>query len=605
MNSPEPFRVRHVFLLAVWFGLAYGLAEGILLCSLYEFSHWPMWNNGVAPQILWISPVINTALFLALGAGLAALSALLNRWPKAAGWTGPICLTVFAGAAVGGLILSPRSFTPLAGAAISVGVMFNVLRWSRKRMPLRFFARSLPVVLALCLVAGAYGEWLPRWREQRALAALPAAKPGLPNVLIIVLDTLRADHVSAYGYPRATTPNLDRIAAEGALFERAFSPSTNSPISHLGMMTGQFIGYSWFAPASRGQIRPLLAELLAEQGYANAACIGNYMWVTPKVGMHFGMARFDLYFHTWGDRFTRTYFGKMIGQVFRWYGGYYDDLGTKRAEVVNRQVLAWIDKAQQLQRPFYAFLNYMDVHDPYLAPPPYRTQFSGRVSRRGLLALHQGTRLKKNLTEEEAQLMRDAYDGELAYLDAQLGALRGELERRELWDNTLLIITADHGEAFGEENYFGHVAPVMRQEVVRVPLIVRFPPRIAAGTRVAAPASGRQIPATVADVLGLSRGSFDEKKSLLETAPNGGVTLPVLVENGRNFALVWNQWHLIRMHGKPERLYDLDRDPKELTDLAARPEAAATLLQMRSMLDELIQRIPTRGPEEDDPQQNP
>ncbi len=584
-----------LLLLGVWFGLAYGLTEAILLLSLYEFSPLLMWRNGVAPPILWIGPAINLGLFFLAGCILAVLSSLAGKSAK--GWAWPLAFALFCGAAAFGLLMAPLALQTWGCAVAAVGVAVQVFRWARRHFVIGFLRRTLVPLLIVVGVAGVGGAVWPKWRERESLRALPRPRAGYPNVLLIILDTQRADHLSSYGYARQTTPNLDRLASEGVLFEKAFSPSTSTPPSHLALLSGQTLRGDWYYGVRHQRFQPLISETAAKQGYATIACVANSLWCTPKVGLGRGFVRFDVYFHSAADAFTRTFYGKVLAYIYRWWLGYFDLPGRKRAEEVNRELLEWIDRVRPSGRPFFAMLNYFDVHDPYIAPPPFRTQFSSRVTRKSLRALYRGSGLRPDLPLADVQLLIDAYDGSLVYLDHALGELRKELERRGLLDETLIIVTADHGEALGEFGQFGHVKPDLRQEVTHVPLILRYPPRVPAGLRVPHPVSLRQIPVTIADVLGLGSGLSYEGRSLLARleAPQE----PVLVEAGPDRAVVFQQWHFILKDSKPQ-LYNLENDPREMTNLSGRPETARIEAQLRGQLAAL-----TKGYEAMTPRRNP
>jgi arylsulfatase A-like enzyme len=268
----------------------------------------------------------------------------------------------------------------------------------------------------------------------------------------------------------------------------------------------------------------------------------------------------------------------------------------KHADQVNAQLLNWLTRVEATGRPTFALLNYFDVHEPYFAPEPFRRRYSERVTRRNMLALYRGDGVPKPATPEELQLVIDAYDGALAYLDHALGKLRAELERRALLDRTILIITADHGEEFNERGRVGHDSSNLRQEIVRVPLIVRYPARVPAGTRVARPVSLRQIPATVTSLLRLRQPSPYGHASLFAT---GESEEPVLTEIGANYAVIWSGWHLwVNRKGAVE-LYDIYADPAQRTNLAGRPETAEIQTRLREQLAKLAPestRPPAAGP---------
>jgi len=579
MKEESRSSLGRVVVLSLCVGLFYGLLEAVLLLSLYDFSRLAMWQNGVSARILWVGPVVDGALFLFVGLCLAGVFALVRRTDER--WTWPLSFGVLAGTAAFGLTMSPRNLIWWGCAVFATGVGVASFRWAQKREPPRsFWSRLLPVLIIIVVLAGLGTETFARRRERQFLASLPVPRGGQPNVLVIVLDTLRADHLSAYGYTRHTSPNLDRFAAEGLLFEKAVSAWPSSPPSHLAIMSARRIPGGWYRAARRqGYFRPLLSETLAQQGYASVACIANNMWVTPKIGLDHGFSRFNLYFHNFADSVGRVFYGKMLVDLITW-GSYYDQPERKRPAEVNRELLTWIDQTRSTGRPFFALLNYMDMHAPYWPPSPFTTKYSPRVTRKNMLALYDWFDVRKDLTDEEKQSIVDAYDASLVYLDHSLGELRLELEKRGLLDQTLIIITADHGESLGEGNYFGHDRPILRQEYVRVPLILRYPPKIAPGVRGRKPVSLRQIPATVADVLGIS-APYDGPSLLASAA---GHEEPAYSDVGGAATIFSGSWHYVLYRDGRAQLYNIDSDPHETQNLHGRPDAAAVESELRGQL---------------------
>ncbi len=595
-QSEKNSRTAELFVLALWFGLVYGLLEAFLLLGLYN-TNYLMWRNGVGPPILWVAPVVDTGLFLLAGCAMWLVFARLGPARESLSWA--LTFALFSGIAALGLLSTSLALQEWGCLILALGVTIHGFRWARKkfgpqRMP--FFRRTLIPLLALAIVAGVVGGLWPKWQEHRFLASLPPPAPGQPSVLLIVLDTCRADHMSAYGYPRNTTPNIAKLASEGMLFEKPFAGATNSPPSHLSMMSGAEPG-DWYAGILQGRFQPLLSELLAKQGYATVACIANNQWVIPQLGLGRGFARFQVYFNNTADRIYRTFYGKLFIYILRWWGGYFVQPGRKRAPDVNRELLEWINQARVSGRPFFALLNYMDTHEPRFAPAPYATKFSSQITRPNLMRLYSwrcripgsDCDFKKNLTPADRQLLIDDYDGSLAYVDHWIGDLHDQLAQRGLLDNTLIVLVGDHGESLGENGIWGHVRPVVREEITHVPLILRYPPRVPAGVRVPYPVSLLQIPATVADVLGFGPNSPYHRKSLLKNwqQPDG----PVMVESAGNYGLANLNWHLIVTKDGKVQLYDLDNDPRELTNLAGRPETATVEADLRRRLAALQQQF--------------
>jgi arylsulfatase A-like enzyme len=264
-----------------------------------------------------------------------------------------------------------------------------------------------------------------------------------------------------------------------------------------------------------------------------------------------------------------------------------------RASEVNRFFFAWVDESRRAGRPFFATLNYMDVHDPYWPPEPFTHKYHNGITRRGLLALHNGSHPRANTSEDGRQLVIAAYDACIAYLDHQWGELLNELARRGLLENTIVIITADHGEALGEEKRWGHSAPYLTQEVTRIPLIVRYPTAVPQGVRVSHPVSHAQIPATVLQLLGVASDAHSQMlPSLLVSSQE-----PVLINGGVRHAIAFEKWHYItEKDTKRNRLYDLDADPRAEHNLSGQPAFAHIEAHMRHLLEAMIVRHHIRPP---------
>lgn len=563
------------------------------MLSLYNFTSLNMWRNGVGPQILWVGPLVNAVLFLFLGMALALLHRLLKSgWKR---WVWPLGVALLAGLVVPGLLMAPRTIKIYAIGIATLGALVQGFRWARKNEHPAVFRRTLPTLCVLALLAGIGGEAWVRWKESHFLASLPAAPHGQPNVLIIIMDALRADHLSAYGYSRPTTPKLEELAADGILFENAFSTSHWTLPGHEGILSDVYHFGNHDISLHGESVPPQISEVLARRGYATMASTANNMWFTPKNGFARGFARFDVFFHSWGDRISRTFYGKLLANAVRTYGGYFDQIGRRRADLVNQNLLDWMDSTAPTGRPFFATLNYMDVHDPYWPPPPFTTRFSDRVTRRNMLAAigfdsHPSGKLKP----EEVQLLVDAYDSCLAYADHMLGQLFDELRRRGVLENTVIIFTSDHGEAIGEEGKYGHTAPIMRQEVTRVPLIVRFPLRLPAGVRAPHPVSISQIPATILDLIGADANSPYGSVSLLNSVVDRDE--PVLSSDGGVHGLVVGDWHfIVQRDVRKKQLFNLKADPQEKVNLADQPETAEIQQRLQQRLDAIVSALAAKA----------
>jgi arylsulfatase A-like enzyme len=589
----ETQRYLPFLLIAAWFGLVAGLLDAFTCFA----QGWMGSTIRISEIILWISPVFHAVLLILGVTGLWLLS-------KATRLDVPLFVVV---GLVGGIaffcwVLRLGRLPQFAAAILSLGVGVQLARMTRsnEQGALRFLKRSFVFVCAVALVTGTTAASWAALQEQRFLRGLPPAPSNAPNVLLITLDTLRADHMSAYGYPRATTPFMDRLAQGGVLFESAFANSSWTLPSHASLLTGRLpeeTGANWRSPLKPGI--PTLAEAFASRGYRTVAIAANTAYVSPEWGLGRGFSRFEVYGGGLGDYISRTTIGaKMVKVILPWLGDW-DIPGRKRATQVNHNFLAWLEKSPR--RPFFALLNYLDVHDPYLIEAPYQTKFSSQVTRGDVVNFQfQGNafRRKQHISSAENEAEVNGYDGCLAYLDAQLDNLFAALEAGGFKENTLVIVTSDHGEAFGNHDLYGH-GNSLYVETLRVPLIVYWPGKVPAGQRVQVMAGLDQIPASVADLLGWKDAAGFSGQSLASAWLRGDIatTTPAAVfaqlgsnehgpaaypNTGRDLkSIVTERWHLIMDPSGNIALYAWRDDPAELNNLAqsAQGQAAAGLLK--------------------------
>ncbi|MCA9535796.1 MAG: sulfatase-like hydrolase/transferase [Myxococcales bacterium] len=303
--------------------------------------------------------------------------------------------------------------------------------------------------------------------------ATPPANAG--NVLVIVVDTLRADHLPAWGYTAGRTPHLDAFAADAVRFDQAFSNASWTRPSFASIMSGRMP--SSHAVMGKGSRLPeevtTMAEVMHERGFVTSGFVTNFN-VEPRFnfGQGFDEYRFlepDFVFGADADsskllvlqvaRRVREKINGMLDVVAP--GADYQD-----AETVNRELFGWLERAPS-DRPWLLFAAYMDPHDPYFSHP-----YSGSGYSR---AAHQNPR------PDEADALRALYDGEITYWDQHFGELIAELQRRGVYDDMTIIVTSDHGEEFGEHGGFWH-GDTLYDEQVRVPLLVKLPGNSRGGT---------------------------------------------------------------------------------------------------------------------------
>ncbi|MFO0984600.1 MAG: sulfatase [Planctomycetota bacterium] len=413
-----------------------------------------------------------------------------------------------------------------------------------------------------------------------------APSPDRPNILLIVVDTLRADHLGCYGYQRATSPNLDRLAQDSIVFEDAVAPASFTQPSVATMLTG-------LTPPEHGVRRHpgalsehcvTIAERLRGAGYRTGAFVSNAL-LAPRYGFAQGFDRFDAQ-------------------------------GHRLAEATTGAAARWI--TEQRREPFFAYVHYIDPHFPYAAPVPEPRPFTvadgggyAQLAKRflaGTLPLDalwfagevQGSTLAAGRAE---------YDHEILYVDAAIQALLDRLHQLDLLERTWILVVGDHGEALGEHGLTFCHGFYTYQELLHVPLIVRPPGGCAGGRRATALVALTDIAPTILAAAGVNGSGELSGRSLLSPEPvrdrvvfsEGGPVYPppgaaeLLAVRGcritvPGFAGKWlaattARWQLLLVptHGGPTfELYDRAQDPAELHDLYG--ERAGELRALREQL---------------------
>ena len=606
LTSRSHLRISKVLLISAWFGLLAGLLEGITANFLRGVSGFAV---RVSPEILWIAPAFDLAFFILTGLGLFLASYLIPRRIDAGVLAG-----LFSGITLFGLLLLVGQLQQLAALVLSVGVGTHIGRCLRnKESQLTVFAQyTFTVLIAAALFAGMLGATWDSWRERQFVADLPKSDHRGTNVLFIVLDTLRADHIFSYGYQRRTTMNIDGLAERGVLFENTFANSSWTLPSHASLLTGRFPSEhkaDWWDPLDGTY--PTLAEVLAKNGYRTAAFAANTSYVTPEWGLARGFSHFEAYGSSLADDVVRTVYGRKLALNILPRLGYFDIPGRKRASQVNEEFFSWLDSTDG-GRPFFVLLNYFDLHDPYLTVDSFHSKFSDTVTRGDLVNFQfqpHTHRRTPSLTAKQIQVEIDSYDRCLAYLDAEIGRLLSELANRGLDKNTLVIITSDHGESLGNHDLFGH-GNSLYLETLHVPLILSWPGKIPVGVRVPQIVSLHQIPSTVMELVGEASTPFPgnslvrfwsdaadkatETSILSEVSPGrfkaGPPNYPTAANRGGLKSLITSQWHFILSESGSAELYAWHQDRGELDNLAETSAGRVTVDGLKGTLDEIIKK---------------
>ena len=399
-----------------------------------------------------------------------------------------------------------------------------------------------------------------------------------PNVVVIVLDTVRVDHLSCYGYARKTTPNLDALAAGADRYTLARATAPWTLPSHASLFTGKFshehgaearrtTGGEFFDSWPLDPSELTLAEMFGEQGYRTGAFAANAAYVNARHGLDQG---FDVF-----------------------------ESQKRRAPEINAAALEWLEapagEAKLAGAPHFLFLNYMDAHRKYNVAPL-------APERAGELPAPPARDVGDLLDElcsaildsepppapEMVQRVVDAYDLGLANLDAALGELFGELKRRGLYDDALIVVTSDHGEYFGEHDLVEHSKDVY-EPALRIPLIVKRPGQVK-GRVLDEPLSIADVPRLVLEEL---PGKFsDYAKRFPGSSKERGLLAELRYTRSKDFAAPYGKrfdrertvlysghWKLIRSSDERHELYDLRSDPQERDNLfGSKPEEAKKLL---------------------------
>lgn len=295
--------------------------------------------------------------------------------------------------------------------------------------------------------------------------AAPPLFSASDNLLLITIDTTRADHLSCYGYPIPTSPNIDRLASEGILFESVTSQIPLTGPAHVSLMTSRH-------PRSHGAIRngvpmapdiPTLAEVLKEQGYTNAAFISGWTLRKKLTGLHRGFALYN-------DRLDTRY--RFVNS-------------ERPADQVTDLAKEWL--GENRKKDFFLWVHYFDPHFPY---------------RRHKKFSHQSLPVTGKTANGFSREKIARYDSEISFVDHHIGLLLEELRNLGLENRTLVVLTSDHGESFGEHNYVGHGRRVY-ESILRIPLILRYPGKIPAGLRSDYPSQTIDVMPTVLSLMGI------------------------------------------------------------------------------------------------------
>jgi arylsulfatase A-like enzyme len=589
-------------------------------------------TNVVRDQLtLWVAAALVAALLTLAGARAARLGFSVFRWgwdSRDIPWVAPLgYLVVFA--PIGILLLLFALIRPgpsfriaafvwvtlvlfsflllfpqvhgYAWLAVAIGAGLQLSRVLGKREESTiWWAQRLVVVLGVTAVTcGLVIVGGRRLSERRQLDALPATKEGAPNVLLVILDTVRWKSLSLYGFELPTTPSLEQWAKRGVVFDQAYVTAPWTLPSHASMFTGRYAGrQSGTHTSPLGKEFVTIAEVLRRRGWATGGFTANLHATRYESGLAQGFIRFEDFkvslaeivrstTITQSDNVLRGALALETGGGVRrawrafWGASFRPHLteishDQKPAREVTDAFLRW-QRGLDANRPYFAFLNLFDAHNPYRPPEPYYSMFR-----------------KKPKTV-------DRYHGGIRYMDDELGRLLSELERRGSLANTIVVVTSDHGEQFDEHGLTGHANSLYAQ-LLHVPLVLIAPGRVPAGQRLAQQVSLRDLPSTLLELSGTPPDTSIEGTSLAVTwSGETGVTSEVVAEvdqspraderrkntDGPMKSLVDDSLHVIRDGRGKIEAYAYRVDPENLTDLASDPSRQAIF---RALLEKAVSR---------------
>ncbi len=590
---------------AVWAGLLTGAIELATLVIRNQIT------GGVSLGFLqmnrhyhWMIPAADGLLFGAFGIAMS-----VGTWFRPRALTAALPRILVFLAAFSLLLLIPGMFIA-ANAAFAAGISAVANRRLRidGRRFCGFVRWTLPPFLILPIGLAAWGF------HDAALGAITSngsspVPPAAPNILLIVLDTVRAQSLSLYGHDRETTPNLALLAERGVRFDQARATAPWTLPSHASLFTGR-----WPHELRVGEERgldgrfPTLAEFLRDRGYETAGFVANTYFCNSWYGLGRGFQTYqDMYEADLEVSLAETLRCSALGRRVIAAVGLSASLARPRKDAaqINQSFLEWLSGRERGR--FFAFLNYFDAHTPYLLPDGEDWEI-GQAPRppeeRELLRTwHE--RPRHAIKAEEIELARDAYESCIRYLDGQLGRLFDELRRRDLLRETLVVITSDHGEHLGEHGLQGHGKSLYSQEL-HVPLLVIPPGGLEAPVRVGTPVSLRDLPRTVAELVDSGAGPTFPGGSLARfwrqtegsttglSPAFGEVSLRKVISRNPDRPPAWrgpmssvlvDRHSLIRNADGREEMYLSDRDPGEVHDLSGETGVSEQFGDARATLD--------------------
>ncbi|HEY7335273.1 MAG TPA: sulfatase [Bryobacteraceae bacterium] len=450
-----------------------------------------------------------------------------------------------------------------------------------------------------CVVFGIFGG-LALVRSMpasiRGPVSAPAPNPASPNVLLITMDTVRADHLPMYGYARDTAPHLREFSQSATLYTRAIAVSDYTLPTHGSIFTGLYPPWhgGLMLPPPESQHQPLrpdsttLAELLGANGYWAAESVANSAFLAPWTGLTkgFTVSEWERPVDLSPPLHPFYLRERARGLMGRWSAQF--DKPFRTATDIRARGEALLAQAKRNRRPFFIFLNYMDAHWPYTPESARLQEIPGRAAHNLTINVNEGN---VSLSLAEKEFLISEYDAGIAVEDASIDAVLKRLRALGLYDNTLIIIASDHGEGFMEHGFLDHVAGMTYQENLHVPLLIKYPQQ-SEGARSDLLVSQVDLLPTILDVAGLPARPGLPGKSLNRAQPSDSdavfaVARPGVpgkknpkIQGARN-VIVSGFMKLISWTAGPSEMYDLSSDPGEKRNLYSRDDPRAIALNQR------------------------
>jgi arylsulfatase A-like enzyme len=569
---------------------------------------------------LIISLFLLLAVFISAGSDrwMKRLGFLLNPWSVSILLLGPAWTTY-------DLLQNSSTLYKLAGLACALGIIpagaFIVEKMFSSKLNVKNKAGKYSRKLAYLIPVSCAMVFLSSFLDQSPIQTKPdlwssSSSKNKADIMLISLDTVRADHMSLYGYQRNTTPEIDKFAREATVYTYSNASGDMTLSTHASMFSGLYAShhgahFSEKYPAGKplGSDVTTIAEILSDKGFLTMAVVANTGYLSSHFGMSQGFQYYDNRQPVIPLGATRKYYlreGLRLNFLAKFAARSDWEGVSRRAEEINEEVYSLLDKAYKSGKNFFLLVNYMDAHTPYIPPDPFDTLFPGKDetfdSHTYTVLYRDMLEQKRTITKHEKDHLISQYDGEIAYLDSQVGKLFERLKQLGLYDRALIIVTSDHGEALGERNLINHGVSVYQDQVF-VPFIVKFPNSVK-GNDGSYPVNSVDIMPTILDVLqfeipagihGKSLLDLEHKRDIIsmsESFPSGELRgYHSSFNRIERAAFLWPYKFIMSTSGKRE-LYNQVEDPHEKKNIYN--DNVSVAQEIEGSLRQLIPKSPDR-----------